>query len=130
MLRYRLSCVDVQRHKLYTAAYIHGNAENFFSFSFFFSRSPTRFQSHSLCSLPQPNCAQDTSYLTTLPSSPDINPHRCTGAACGDPRAQRDAAYSTARPMLTYNAFSQTIPILRPKTRNIKALLLVSEVYF
>lgn len=31
-------------------------------------------QSLSLCSLPQPNCAEDTSYLTTLPS-PDTGPH-------------------------------------------------------
>lgn len=32
-------------------------------------------QSLSLCSLPQPNCAADTSYLTTLPSS-DTSPHK------------------------------------------------------
>lgn len=33
-------------------------------------------QSLSLCSLPQPDCAEDTSYLTTLPS-PDTSPHKC-----------------------------------------------------
>jgi len=33
-------------------------------------------QSLSLRSLPQPNCAEDTSYLTSLPS-PDIIPHKC-----------------------------------------------------
>lgn len=33
-------------------------------------------QSLSLCSLPQKNCAEDISYLTTLPSS-DISPHKC-----------------------------------------------------
>lgn len=63
-------------------------------FIFFSPRSPTRFQSHSLCSLPQPNRAQDTSYLTTLPSSPDINPHRCTAAAHNH-TLKRNVAYST-----------------------------------
>lgn len=37
-------------------------------------------QSVSLCSLPQPNCAEDTLYLTTLPS-PDTSPHNCVRVA-------------------------------------------------
>lgn len=37
-------------------------------------------QSVSLYSLPQPNCAEDTFYLTTLPS-PDTSPHKCVRVA-------------------------------------------------
>lgn len=40
-------------------------------------------QSLSLCSLPQPNCAEDTSYLTSLPS-PDISPHKCAHRAANE----------------------------------------------
>lgn len=100
---------------------------------FFFSRSPTRFQSHSLCSLPQPNCAQDTSYLTTLPSSSDINPHRCTGAAHGDKRAQRKCClfYSLVNTNMISRFFPKRFPCLGPqKIKALQRLFLVSEGRF